>query len=151
MSDTQRSGALLPGGAAGLDVASFAVSSGTSSPEMAYELAKFLSSPQLYTSTLQSTFLAQFGLPGAYVQLQRIFTPTETGGNESLETIIKERSTDAAVGLRGTVGRWDLYATLSHSRYRINSDTPRFLEHCSNGARPGSGYGGCGCWRRCRC
>jgi iron complex outermembrane receptor protein len=92
--------------------------------------SQFLSTPQFYTPNpdMQSTVLIPFGVPGAYLQLQRIFTPAETGGTESLETIIKERSTDAAVGLRGTIGRWDWDATLSHSRYRINSDTPRFLE-----------------------
>ncbi len=37
-------GSLLPGGAAGLEVQGFAVSAGTRYPEMAYELAKFLTS-----------------------------------------------------------------------------------------------------------
>lgn len=40
--------ALLPGGTAGLDVQGFAVSAGTPHPEMAYELAKFLTrSPEV--------------------------------------------------------------------------------------------------------
>jgi iron complex outermembrane receptor protein len=66
---------------------------------------------------------------GAFTQgLQRIFTPGETG--DYLQTKIKERSTDGAIGLRGTVfdGRFDWDAVLSHSRYTLKSDRPRFLE-----------------------
>lgn len=40
--DNTRQAALLPGGTAGLNVQGFAVSSGTQYPELAYELAKFL-------------------------------------------------------------------------------------------------------------
>src|SRR5690606_26239404 len=41
---TPKAGALLPGGTAGLRVDGFAVSAGTTQPELAYELVKYLSS-----------------------------------------------------------------------------------------------------------
>lgn len=64
---------------------------------------------------------------GAFVQPQRIFTPSETGGN--LVTTSKERSYEFATGLRGTFaeGRFDWDATLSRSEYRLDMSTPRFL------------------------
>jgi iron complex outermembrane receptor protein len=66
---------------------------------------------------------------GAFVNTQRLFTPAETGGLDSLVTTIDERSYDFAAGLRGTFAdnRFDWEATVSHSEYKIDSEQPRFL------------------------
>lgn len=88
---------------------------------------QFWSTPGIYLANVQSPFLEQFGVPGSYAQLQRIFTPAETGN--SLVTTIEEKSFDFAAGLRGTFadGRFDWDATLSRAQYELDSRTPRFL------------------------
>ena len=77
----------------------------------------------IFDPNLESAALGPGG--GAFVQLQRIFTPEETGG--SLVTTIAEKTYDFAAGLRGTVGRFDWDATLSRSWYELDSRQPRFL------------------------
>ncbi|MGY0619790.1 TonB-dependent receptor plug domain-containing protein [Lysobacter sp. A378] len=65
------------------------------------------------------------------VNTQRIFTPDEVGGVGSQSTMFEERSIDLAAGLRGTIfdGRFDWDATVSHARYEVDIDRPRFLEN----------------------
>jgi iron complex outermembrane recepter protein len=60
---------------------------------------------------------------------QRIFTPSELGGLGAQQTTIEERSFDLAVGLRGTMfsDRFDWEASLSHARYDMKVNQPRFL------------------------
>lgn len=89
---------------------------------------QFWSSDNIYLANLQSPFMADnFGAPGSYVGLQRIFTPAETGG--ALTTTIEEKSYDFAAGLRGSFGdgRFDWDATLSRAQYKLDSRQPRFL------------------------
>jgi ABC-type glycerol-3-phosphate transport system substrate-binding protein len=63
------SGSLLPGGAAGMDVQGMAVSAGTHYPELAYELAKFLTnSPEIATQLFGST-PAREGLQNVEVEV----------------------------------------------------------------------------------
>ncbi|MFD0725929.1 TonB-dependent receptor plug domain-containing protein [Lysobacter brunescens] len=105
--------------------------------------AKIASGTQFWSSASDSTFdNAAFGTRGvffaqnlgAYVDAQRIFTPSEVGGVGSQQTRIRERSIDVAAGLRGTLfdNRFDWEASLSHARYDLESRQPRFL---ANGIR----------------
>jgi iron complex outermembrane recepter protein len=93
--------------------------------------AKLASGTQFWaTSTYYDPNLVSADVPvGAFVDLQRIFTPAETGGLQSLVSTFKERSYDAAIGLRGSFGngRFDWDATLSRSEYKFEGSTPRFL------------------------
>jgi len=97
--------------------------------------AKFTSGTQFWT-TPDYIFVPNVtsqALPfGAFVQPQRIFTPSETGGN--LVTRSVEKSIDFATGLRGTIGdgRFDWDATLSRSEYKLHSSQPRFRENPLN-------------------
>ena len=63
------------------------------------------------------------------VNTQRIFTPDEVGGVGSQSTQYDEQSIDVAAGLRGTIfnNRFDWDATVSHARYEVDVDRPRFL------------------------
>lgn len=88
--------------------------------------------------TIQSAgmeaFLAQYGIPysgGALVQTQRIFTPSEVGGVGAQSSRYSERAMDFVAGLRGTMFdyRFDWDATLSHGRYQLEVDQPRFLRN----------------------
>ena len=65
---------------------------------------------------------------------QRIFTPSELGGLGAQQTSVKEKSFDIAAGLRGTMfnDRFDWEATLSHARYELKVDQPRFLANVIN-------------------
>jgi iron complex outermembrane receptor protein len=76
---------------------------------------------------LQGVFFAQN--LGVFVDAQRIFTPNEVGGFGSQQTKYQERSIDIATGLRGTMfdNRFDWEAYLSHARYDLESEQPRFL------------------------
>ncbi|KRD80077.1 TonB-dependent receptor [Lysobacter sp. Root983] len=76
---------------------------------------------------LPASFYFDEGL-GTYVQLQRVLTPKEVGGNTAVVTKYKEKSYDFATGLRGDFGDrfdWDLSA--SYGRYDYKSDSPRLL------------------------
>jgi ABC-type glycerol-3-phosphate transport system substrate-binding protein len=61
---SERLGALLPGGTAGLSVTAFAVSGGTQHPELAYELLKFLSSDARTANSFFSASPARRSLIG---------------------------------------------------------------------------------------
>jgi ABC-type glycerol-3-phosphate transport system substrate-binding protein len=63
-SEETRYAALLPGGVAGLSVQGFAVSAGTQYPELAYELAKFLTLRPELTSNSFSATPARYSLTG---------------------------------------------------------------------------------------
>lgn len=76
---------------------------------------------------LPASFYFDEGL-GTYVQLQRVLTPKEVGGNTAVSTKYHEKSYDFATGLRGDFGDrfdWDLSA--SYGRYDYKSDSPRLL------------------------
>lgn len=97
--------------------------------------AKFTSGTQFWTTPdyIFAPNVTSEELPfGAFVQPQRIFTPSETGGN--LVTTSEEKSLDFAVGLRGNFanGRFDWDATLSRSEYKLNTSQPRFLANPLN-------------------
>lgn len=62
--ETVRYASLLPGGVAGLNVQGFAVSAGTQYPELAYELAKFLTLRPELTSNQFSVAPARYSLDG---------------------------------------------------------------------------------------
>ncbi len=65
---TVRYAALLPGGVAGLNVQAFAVSAGTQYPELAYELAKFLTlRPEIASNTF-SVAPARYSMMGTGLQ-----------------------------------------------------------------------------------
>jgi iron complex outermembrane receptor protein len=101
--------------------------------------AKVASSTQFWSSALDDTFTngatrgvffaRNVGTSGAYVDAQRIFTPSEVGGLGSQQSTFKERSLDIATGLRGTMfdNRFDWEAFISHARYDLESKQPRFL------------------------
>jgi ABC-type glycerol-3-phosphate transport system substrate-binding protein len=61
---TVRYATLLPGGVAGLNVQGFAVSVGTQQPELAYELAKFLTNRPELASNFFSVSPARYSLVG---------------------------------------------------------------------------------------
>ena len=63
------------------------------------------------------------------VNTQRIFTPDEVGGVGAQSSNYTERATDMVAGLRGTMFdyRYDWDATISHGRYKLHVDQPRFL------------------------
>ncbi|MBI5960546.1 MAG: extracellular solute-binding protein [Chloroflexi bacterium] len=60
--ESVRYASLLPGGQAGLTVQGFAVSAGTQSPELAYELAKFLTSRSELATNAFSLYPARYSL-----------------------------------------------------------------------------------------
>ncbi|HET6397241.1 MAG TPA: TonB-dependent receptor [Pseudoxanthomonas sp.] len=65
---------------------------------------------------------------GDYVQLQRLFTSDELGGEEAASTLYDEKSFDLAFGLRGTLAdRFDWDFTASHGKYEYEADRPRLL------------------------
>ncbi|HLA45707.1 MAG TPA: extracellular solute-binding protein, partial [Aggregatilineales bacterium] len=76
-----RAGALLPGGIAGLNVDSFAVSSGTAYPEQAYALAKWLTTRPEFTQRLfgarpaRQSMVGMESSGGGGPQVFRNFTP----------------------------------------------------------------------------
>ncbi len=61
---TTRYASLLPGGVAGLNTTGFAVSAGTASPELAYNLAKFLTSQAALANNQFSVAPARYSLAG---------------------------------------------------------------------------------------
>ncbi len=75
-----------------------------------------------YVPNSNSTSLSPFGLPGGYLQIQRIFTDAETGGPGAQNFTYEEEVTDYAVGIRGDffspLWRYDFYA--SHSGYDLD-------------------------------
>ena len=68
---------------------------------------------------------------GTLVNAQRIFTPDEVGGLGAQSSHYSEEAIDLVAGLRGTMFdyRFDWDATLSHGRYTLDVDQPRFLEN----------------------
>ncbi|MEG3789255.1 TonB-dependent receptor [Lysobacter sp. CCNWLW3] len=76
---------------------------------------------------LPASFYFDEGL-GTYVQLQRVLTPKEVGGNTAVTTKYHEKSYDFATGLRGDFGdRFDWDLSTSYGRYDYKSDSPRLL------------------------
>jgi outer membrane receptor protein involved in Fe transport len=88
---------------------------------------QFWNTGNIFVPNLESAFTGPGG--GAFVQLQRIFSPSEIGGLDSQVTTIEEKSYDFAAGLRGTFAdnRFDWDATVSHSEYQLDTDRPRLL------------------------
>ncbi len=79
------------------------------------------------TQFWQPTF-RDANLGNAQITLLRIFTPTEIGGENALQSLYDEGSMDIAAGLKGTFADafdWDL--TVSRSTYETSVDRPRFL------------------------
>ncbi|MDX1517028.1 MAG: TonB-dependent receptor [Woeseiaceae bacterium] len=72
----------------------------------------------VYASNSNSGSLNQFGLPGAYIQMQRIFTDAEIGGRGAQNGTYEEDVIDYAVGLRGDffspLWRYDVYYSSSN-------------------------------------
>lgn len=68
-------GSLLPGGRAGLEVQGFAVSAGTSSPELAYELIKFLSTSPQVNGQMFGNRPARLSMVGVEPEEERFFMP----------------------------------------------------------------------------
>jgi len=66
---------------------------------------------------------------GTIVQLQRIFRPEEYGGLDNVASQYKERATEFATGLRGSMfnNNFDWDVTLAQSRYKYENDRPRLL------------------------
>lgn len=64
------SGSLLPGGVAGMDVQGLAVSAGTRYPELAYELAKFITNSPEIASQLFGSTPAREGLQNVEVNVE---------------------------------------------------------------------------------
>jgi outer membrane receptor protein involved in Fe transport len=105
-------------------------------------LATLASNTQFWASPPEQTFIyipnvdsAALGPGGgAFVQLQRIFTPDEVGGLGAQTTEIDEKTYDFAAGIRGTFAdsRFDWDATISHSEYKLDTDRPRLLENVVN-------------------
>lgn len=93
--------------------------------------AKLASNTQFWTSGyFFDPNLTSPAIPfGAIVNTQRIFTPDEVGGAGAQNSYYDENAFDGAVGLRGVLadGRFDWDATLSHARYKLDVDRPRFL------------------------
>ncbi|NNC77293.1 MAG: TonB-dependent receptor [Woeseiaceae bacterium] len=83
-----------------------------------------------YVPNSNSTSLSPFGLPGAYIQMQRIFTDAEIGGQGGQNWPYDEDVTDVSVGLRGDffspLWRYDLYA--SHSGYDLERNRTLLVE-----------------------
>src|SRR3546814_5294193 len=71
---------------------------------------------------------------GTLVNTQRIFTPDEVGGIGAQSSKYSERAIDVAAGLRGTMfdNRFDWDATISHGRYELDVNRPRFLANKVN-------------------
>ncbi|MGY0798347.1 TonB-dependent receptor plug domain-containing protein [Lysobacter sp. A286] len=70
---------------------------------------------------------------GTIVQLQRIFRPEEYGGLDKVAATYKERATEFAAGVRGTIFEdfdWDL--TVAQSRYKYENDRPRLLAQAAH-------------------
>src|SRR3546814_542876 len=71
---------------------------------------------------------------GTLVNTQRIFSPDEVGGIGAQSSKYSERAIDVAAGLRGTMfdNRFDWDATISHGRYELDVNRPRFLANKVN-------------------
>src|SRR5690606_42039849 len=80
----ERAGALLPGGTAGLRVEGFGVSSGTTQPELAYELVKFLTNSSEVVTGFFSTSPARRSLVGVESDTEMIFAPGYSEENQAL-------------------------------------------------------------------
>lgn len=64
----------------------------------------------------------------AFIDVQRVFTPSEGGGLDKLLQQFEEESFDFAVGLRGNMldNRFDWDATVSRAQYDVHNERPRF-------------------------
>ena len=88
---------------------------------------QFWASNDFFDPNLESDYTGPGG--GAFVNVQRIFTPSEVGGIGAQNSTSDERAFDFAVGLRGTMisDRFDWDATISRAEYRVDTKRPRFL------------------------
>lgn len=65
---------------------------------------------------------------GDILQLQRVFTAAELGGNEAASTMYDEYTYDIALGIRGSFNdRFDWEASASYGFYDYEADRPRLL------------------------
>lgn len=79
---------------------------------------------------LDPVFNAANGLPANHlIDMQRIITPPETGGNDAQQTTFNERSINFDIGLRGTMfdNKFDWDAYYSHSEYDSDTKRPRLV------------------------
>ena len=98
---------------------------------------EFINGPHTDGVGVTSTFFATNPGINGNVQVQRIFTPQEYGGIENTNQKFNEKSTDFAVGLRGTFadrfdwdftfGRADYYATRTRPRLDGSAVTDFFF------------------------
>ncbi|HEX2908799.1 MAG TPA: extracellular solute-binding protein [Phototrophicaceae bacterium] len=105
--DTTWAASLLPNGVAGLDVQGFAVSSGTQNPELAYELAKFLSNDAEVSALFYGDTPARQSLVGVELEDSLYFRPELP---EDVQTLI-----DRAVenGVPGSALMYSDYVNLA--------------------------------------
>lgn len=87
---------------------------------------EFISGPHTDGVGVTSTFFATNPTINGNVQVQRIFTPQEYGGIENTNQKFDEKSTDLAVGLRGTIAdRFDWDFTIGRADYYATRTRPR--------------------------
>lgn len=62
------------------------------------------------------------------LQLQRVFTPAELGGNEAATSVFEEYTYDVAAGITGSFAdRFDWEASANYGYYNYERDRPRLL------------------------
>lgn len=62
------------------------------------------------------------------IQLQRVFMPSELGGNEAASTLYDEQTYDITLGVTGTLAdRFDWEASVNYGKYEYEADRPRLL------------------------
>lgn len=83
-----------------------------------------------YVPNSNSTSLAGFGLPGGYIQYQRLFTDAETGGRGAQNGTYEEEVMDYSVGIRGDffspLWTYDLY--YAYSGYDLTRERNLLVE-----------------------
>lgn len=86
-----------------------------------------------YVPNSNSTSLAGFGLPGAYMQMQRLLTDAETGGRGAQNGTFQEEVLNYAVGIRGDffspLWRYNFY--YSHSGYDLERSRTLIVEQAA--------------------
>jgi ABC-type glycerol-3-phosphate transport system substrate-binding protein len=83
-------GTMLPGGRAGLDITALAISGGTSNPELAYELIKFISTSNQVNGQLFGARPARISMIGAeYEDAQFSFPELDDEVNALIDTAIE--------------------------------------------------------------
>jgi iron complex outermembrane receptor protein len=84
---------------------------------------KFTSSP---TGTATNIYYDQ--QVGDLLQLQRVFMPSELGGNEAASTLYDEQTYDITLGVKGSIAdRFDWEASVNYGKYEYEADRPRLL------------------------